>query len=281
MISEKLIEKPWMFSRLWRAFVANNFTLGGGGNVALVEEILYDDLVDKIDDEELEAGKHYIITDFKTTFNLNISDTLYDEATVEPIVVTAMSNNKLEPIAYSLSHPLDVLYYDVDGTTYMPGSTKGCIYRRIDTEKNISVPFDFRQFKVEYSQLNDPPVYNSEAEYARGKIVLYSDVYHVSKKNANTGNIGDPNWWINTGLGVPDFRVINSWYTNFLETTIEVYIAGAVVVSPFTVSNSINFNIKHQPTTISESIFVINGYVQNCDFDRLSSVYIGSNVIDC
>lgn len=264
MITEKLIEKPWMFSRLWRAFVANNFTLGGGS----YEPILYDDLVALIDGEDLVVGKKYLITDYKTTFTLNISATAYTDASVEGIVVTALTDASLEPIAYSISHPKDILYYDVDGTTYMPGSTKGCIYRRIDTEKNISVPFDFREFKVEVANVTTPNEYDNGVTYAKGDIVFNSSNIKISLQNSNTGNDGDALFW-KTILDKDNDKTVSPF--TFFNGTIG---NGGTIEGPFelfSVGNSLNFVINNQPATISETLFKTYGYVTDCTFDAINN----------
>jgi len=271
MISEKLMEKPWMFWRVWKAFAANNFTLGGGS----YEPILYDDLVALIAGEDLVVGKKYLITDFKTTFTLNISGDPYTDASVEGIVVTALTDASLEPIAYSISHPKDILYYDVDGTTYMPGSTKGCIYRRIDTEKNISVPFDFREFKVEYRNINDAEAYDVGATYNRGKIVKESGNYYISKVSSNLGNsLAYTEYWLPAGANLNffsgEFEFIN------LDGAISFSGEASSAYPCFTVAGSSNFVIEGQPTLVSETLFFINGTVVDCKFEKIEKCYFNS-----
>lgn len=271
MISEKLMEKPWMFWRVWKAFAANNFTLGGGS----YEPILYDDLVALIAGEDLVVGKKYLITDFKTTFTLNISGDPYTDASVEGIVVTALTDASLEPIAYSISHPKDILYYDVDGTTYMPGSTKGCIYRRIDTEKNISVPFDFREFKVEYRNINDAEAYDVGATYNRGKIVKESGNYYISKVSSNLGNsLAYTEYWLPAGANLNffsgEFEFIN------LDGAISFSGEASSAYPCFRVAGSSNFVIEGQPTQVSETLFFINGTVVDCKFEKIEKCYFNS-----
>ena len=81
---------------------------------------------------------------------------------VEPIIVQAVSSSELSPIAYSTLHPKDIIFYDIDssrwGSLEAPTS-KGFIYRRIDTEKNIDICFDFRgcvfrRWAVDFSSFN-------------------------------------------------------------------------------------------------------------------------------
>lgn len=249
-------------------------TNGGGGTVpdtvlsqAIYEEITYTALAAKVADSTLTVGKRYLISDFKTVFNLNISGTAYTSANVEPIVVTALTTSSLDPIAFSPSHPKDILYYDIDGTTYMPGSTKGCIYRRIDTEKNISVPFDFREFKVEYKQplIDDGEPYSYGTTYARGSIVKFDDKLYISNIAGNLGN--DPSvsvyWvWLTT-----NYAILSENF-DFIGYAVPL---GAIQapVSPFNISLSYDFVIKGQPTTVAGCLFYTVGYIQKSYFEAL------------
>jgi len=247
---------------------------GGGGSVpdtvlsqAIYEEITHTALAAKIADSTLTVGKRYLISDFKTVFNLNISGTPYTDASVESIIVTALTDASLEPIAYSISHPKDILYYDIDGSTYMPGSTKGCIYRRIDTEKNISVPFDFREFKVEYKK---PSIaiteWDNSTNYARGIISRVESDLYISKTAVNMGN--DPaitsNWLVfphDIAMIADEFIFINGGEVSMGATQSPV--------SPFNIGQSYDFVIKGQPTTVSGCLFYTVGYIQNSYFEAL------------
>lgn len=287
MITEKLMEKPWILWRLWNAFVSNGLSMGGAVTDTAVGAVMYESithaaLVDLITAEDLVPGKQYLISDFETTFTLNISGNPYTDASVESIIVTALTDASLEPIAYSISHPKDILYYDVDGTTYMPGSTKGCIYRRIDTEKNISVPFDFREFKVEvgYDE-NECPAWTDVPSYNRGQIVEEAGTLYMSKKGTNNDNaVSDATWWQNMGA-VADLKTLKVF--TFFGNTIGV---AGTVSSPsltFDIVSSYNFVINQQPTTISESLFLTYGYVKNCTFDALDNCHFNTedDIVNC
>lgn len=253
---------------------------GGGGSVpdtvlsqAIYESITYTALAAKVADSTLTVGKRYLISDFKTVFNLNVSGTAYTDATVEPIVVTALTTSSLDPIAFSPTHPKDIIYYDVDGSTYMPGSTKGCIYRRIDTEKNINVPFDFREFKVEVANVTTPNEYDNGVTYAKGDIVFSSNNIKISLQNGNTGNDGDALFW-KTILDKDNDKTIRP--ISFFNGTIN---NGGTIASPnlaFNIGNSYNFVINKQPEIISGTLFFTSGYFQNCTFDALDNCVFNS-----
>ena len=272
-MSRTIEEKPWIVWRLWNAFVSNGLSMGGAVTDTAIGAVMYESithaaLVGLITAEDLVPGKQYLITDYKTTFTLNISGDPYTDASVEAIVVTALTDASLEPIAYSISHPKDILYYDVDGTTYMPGSTRGCIYRRIDTEKNISVPFDFRNFKVE---VGEPIIvdYDSGQTYTRGQVRKESGSVFLSKKDGNTGNsTGNAEWWVFIGY-TNEFLTLKA--ITVLSESLSAPTSVAGVYRPFN-WNAQNFVIQDQPTTISETLFYM--------FDEVSTNNITAKLLD-
>ncbi len=137
---------------LLRGIAALEF--GGSAPLTALE---HSELVTLINENEMIPGMNYLITDYKTTYDQPVSgDSM--EGELEPIVVRAISDNELDPIAISTIHPKDILYYNVDSDAgiavgtgsfiqTVPGATKGFIYRRIDTIVNNDLPFDFRQVK--------------------------------------------------------------------------------------------------------------------------------------
>ncbi len=284
MITEKLMEKPWIIWRLWNAFVSNGLSMGGAvtdtavGDV-MFEDIIYDDLVTAHGNDVLIPGKKYRITDYKTVFTLNISGDPYTSATVEPLIVTAATNNTLEPTAFSVAHPNDIIYYSLDGTTYMPGSTKGCIYRRIDTEKNISVPFDFREFRVEVAAPEEGTLCVADP-VIRGDI-SYNGSWWQLAKIPNSDNCGDTEFYANIGDQTSLKMLKGFTFFNRAFTT-DVSLASTPSLC-FNISNSYNFVINKQPSTISESLFLTYGYVKNCTFDALDNCHFNTedDIINC
>lgn len=273
MITDKLMEKPWILWRLWNAFVSNGLSMGSPITEAAVgdvvyEEITYSALFDKVLNEALIPGKKYLITDYKTDFNLNISGDYYGDAPIKPLLVTAMSDDQLEPTAIELSHPKDIIYYSINGSSYMPGSTKGCITRRIDTEKNISVPFDFREFKVEVGAI-DQIVWDELITYERGMLIGDgSNNLYISKKGSNLNNpLGDNEWWrpvsenlyiVKSGAVFTENGVLNTSTASF-------------VASPFVVGNSQNFIIGDNPINIGSSLFYTTGSINYCNIQSMDN----------
>ena len=92
-----------------------------------MEEILWANLIELMNNNQLIPGAKYLITDYQTVHTIpNTEDTNTGE--VEPLLVTAISANELAPEAYSALFPDDVIYYSpTNDQTMVPGCTKGYI----------------------------------------------------------------------------------------------------------------------------------------------------------
>jgi hypothetical protein len=155
---------------------------GGGGTGGTpfipMEEVTYNQLYNYIIGYQLIPGKKYLISDYITTYNQDITGEFLSGNDYEPLIVTASKNNGLEPIAYSLIYPNDIIYYNYDNTMtdsygnnqYIAGATTGVIYRRIDTLLNNDVCFDFRNIKFRRYKLNIPN-YDNYTTYNKYDVV--------------------------------------------------------------------------------------------------------------
>lgn len=128
--------------------VADELSDACKSNLEDVESLTYDTLISKINNSNLARNKRYIISDFRTVStwsNSLTSNTVYGE--IEPIIVLAVSVNKLSSIAYSTIHSNDLIHYNplnvLENKLYT-GSERGVITKRIDTVNNIEFDFDFR-----------------------------------------------------------------------------------------------------------------------------------------
>jgi len=166
---------------------------GSGSSVNFQEEVTHSELITLISGSLLISGKSYLITDYKTVYiqpdwsdistAVAVSGSLIKEGLTEPLVVTAISTNKLSPIAISTTFPTDVIYYSPDVETLYPGyDTKGKILRRVDAVGN-DIPFDFRnvKFKV-YPEL----VYDGYRHYDNGNSPL--EKYVFTNKDLQSNN---------------------------------------------------------------------------------------------
>jgi hypothetical protein len=161
---------------------------------------------------QLIAGKYYRISDFHLMWwNQSINDTTVKMGlSAEPLIVLALSGNKISHEAKSEIYPQDTVYYDIDASgSYSWGTInnniaipnfKGWIYRRIDHRLNIDIPWDWRHITVNCCRpdMTSISLYNSATTYS-----LYSVVKNASNKlyysiqNNNTNNsLTNTNWWL-------------------------------------------------------------------------------------
>lgn len=129
--------------------VSQKFTLEEAKKYSNAIEVTYNELNILISANELIAGSHYIITNYKTCYDrpdydkyknpipvniISISNNPYVANTpVEPIIVMATSENTLAPDAYQPAYPNDKIKYDVTyGQTQSFNPAFGRITERID-----------------------------------------------------------------------------------------------------------------------------------------------------
>ncbi|ACH38178.1 hypothetical protein Gbem_1159 [Citrifermentans bemidjiense Bem] len=101
-------------------------------------------------------GQWYRIADFRTRWRSYITGIVH-EAPVEPLLVQAITSNRLAILAYSERYPndeIDYLIYDgslhgeiVNGVE-IPSNDRGGIVRRKDINRGIECWFDFRAYTV-------------------------------------------------------------------------------------------------------------------------------------
>jgi len=165
----------------------------------LIDEVTYAELAALISGSDLIQGRQYLITDYQTVHTIpGTADT--NTGSLDPLIVTATYNNQLSPIAQSTTYPQDIVYYSHSNadTNVVNGATKGFIYRRIDTDNNIDVPFDYKAVKFRRWKLDVSAAWDIGTTYNATAVVLGADgnVY-LSMKAGNTGN--DPTtdlyWW--------------------------------------------------------------------------------------
>jgi hypothetical protein len=123
-----------------------NFTYLESISAGGVTNVSYSELISKISADELTVGALYKITDFKTcydqpNFDYNgdpITSGNYREASVQPIIVKAITTDKLSEEAWQPDFPKDQIKYDVtfDETEITAGTAYGRITERIDDNGN-------------------------------------------------------------------------------------------------------------------------------------------------
>lgn len=125
-----------------------------GGLNLLAIPVTYVELVSKINGSELVPGTSYLITDFRTCYDQpdydkyrgRITTGNYREGNIHPIIVTAISENKLSPDAYQPDYSKDKIKYDhtYNSTFITSGQAYGRITERIDEWGNRT-DYDHRE----------------------------------------------------------------------------------------------------------------------------------------
>lgn len=182
---------------------------------------IYRDIVSDISNSELIPGATYVITDYQTVhFFLDGDSTILSDVNIgpiEPIVVTATSENTISSIAYSLVHPQDILHYDwnpdnwlgnksfsdIDATYDIETSSivdgfKGVITYREDTIKKNITGFDFKNVKNRRWAIDITTMtWSSAITYAKGAYVSdgVNKVYKSKKEGNNNHVVTDAEWW--------------------------------------------------------------------------------------
>lgn len=169
---------------------------------------------------------------------------------VEPIIVKAVSNSEISPIARSEEFPNDEIYYDINSTGKSGISPKGWIEKRVDKINNIDVPFDFRNLKfIAFGPSPDwiramYPVESGDEYYAKLVDALLSLGWEVQENVFVSGD-----WW-NSVIRGGGFRIsIVNGQNNFFSGSDN--------------SNSfVNINANTCNGNFGESIYGLN---VNCD----------------
>jgi len=179
--------------------------------------VTYAELATLISGSDLVVGRKYLITDFTTTHTIPGTVDL-NTGSLEPIIVTAVDSNSLASLAFSTTFPNDILYYNVSNIdqSKVQNQTKGFINRRIDTENNIDVPFDFRNVKFRRWEIDVPDVWDIGTSYPVTAVVVGSDgSVYLSMIAANLANdpITDTYHWLK-------FPFDNGDYVSHLSTGI-------------------------------------------------------------
>ena len=152
----------------------------------------------------LLSGQLYRISDFVLKWNnQSINDqTVKTAASGEPLIVTALSNNKTSHLAQSEIYPQDTIYYNIDASSSYSWGTinnnasipdfKGWIYRRVDNLLNIDIPYDWRNITVNCCKPDVSSVRNYSGNHQ------YSRLDYV-KETGNNSNRGKLYYSIVTG----------------------------------------------------------------------------------
>ncbi len=91
----------------------------------------------------------------------------------EVMLLLATSNSEFSKQALSLTFPTDVVFYDFDNNLCEDGLTPrvGKVTRRINTLRDIDVPFDFRESRTRVYGMIEPPAWVASVTYIAGSLV--------------------------------------------------------------------------------------------------------------
>lgn len=107
--------------------------------------VTYAELVNLLATGGLVTSRWYLLSDYRTTYLIQKTTTTHT-GPVEPLLFQATGPNSLRPVGYSTVYPQDEVYWQAaNNQTRMPGATTGVILRRVDTQYQNDLPFDFRQ----------------------------------------------------------------------------------------------------------------------------------------
>ena len=175
----------------------------------------------------LTPGQLYRISDFHLKwYNQSINDTgVKSGLALEPLIVLALSGDKISHEAKSELYPQDTVYYDIDASgSYSWGTQninlaipdfKGWIYRRIDNKLNIDIPWDWRHITVNCCRpiVTGIPIWTGTTNYNRFSVVRSSTTtgkLYYSIVDSNSGqSVASTSWW----LPVSNFVEGNTYFS--------------------------------------------------------------------
>ena len=189
---------------------------------ALIISKTYAELKTLKDANQLVPGQWYKITDFQLKWwNQSSNDIrVITSFEIEPLNVFAIKNNDFSPLSYSDLYPKDTIYYGFSDIPWgAPGygywniaNSHGWINRRISTELNIDITYDWRHvtFNCCKLDLSSVPQWTSSNTYSRKDLVKYNGKLFISSNSNNLNNAPDATRVdIN---GAPDDMLNFSWW---------------------------------------------------------------------
>jgi hypothetical protein len=244
-----------------------------------VTSVTYGQLQSLITNGALEIGRHYLITDYVTAYNIfdGGTNTVIENQVgiVEPLEVVAIGVDALAKEAYSFAYPDDIIYYNayakpVDRAAFIAAGDvgfvtggslvaefKGVIEFRHDTKQNVSTWYDFRNIKFRRWAV-DAVDYNGATAYV-AKDVCKSGVDGKIYKclTATTGE-GDPT--VNTA----------DWIL-WLDIVSDAYVSWTSDKTKFNIGNINTGNLIFIPATYQD-VYTFGSW-----YNHVNDVTIGHN----
>lgn len=157
---------------------------GLNAKLAKAIPVTYAQFTDLVNSNSLVAEQSYLMTDYQTIHAITNATSVINTGPIEPLLITARTNNTFYPVVNSTLHPEDLITYTLDNQR---SSTKGFILRRYDTKKNVLMPYDFRYVKYRRWKLN--PTTWSNIGFNIGNVVQYNNkIYYCLNTHATGSN---------------------------------------------------------------------------------------------
>ena len=264
----------------------------GGGSGGGVIDVTHTQLLSFKNGNQLVPGTFYRITDFRTMYDQPDFDANGVAKTsvaakvgpIEPIIVLALTDNKLSSKAYQEAYPKDTIEYMLEFTTPVNNTvTKGRIIYRKDEWGN-ETDFDhrnvlFKRYLHPYLQTNvshkDTSLTSLEVKFLYSGLNsnssgVKSKGYFASFQQGNFGPFDLPNNVItdlsfDSTLGLSTY---NSTFKSIVSSTIQFCHDSILEVS---ISNS-----KVNKVNVSSVYSLNNSFgINTCDIDEIANSIIG------
>jgi len=174
-----------------------------------VVDLNFDSLVKLIG--YFEVGQMYRITDFRMIYDQRTAaGWVLKESEVEPLLVTALTESTLSPVAYSQAYPQDIIYYDINDNLTNATSTDrpGNITYRKDTINNIVCEYDFRHVLINRYEVI-APTWVSGSSYTTNMLVEYNSMIYLVKLDIASS-------LITPDLDIDTFKYLDIYYQDLI-----------------------------------------------------------------
>lgn len=205
------------------------YKIGGGD---LIVDTTYANLVTLIGNSELIPGLKYRITDFQTVHYMMNNGTILTDVNpsgdinvgdLEPLIVTAISVDKLDKFAISEAYPQDLIHYDWNDQNWLKDNSfsnititnnvntaeivpgwKGVIYFRHDRQWDNYKHNDFRNVKYRRYKPTAPD-WDNATPYVAGEWVFKDEAFFLCIQNHTNqtppGAFSTSLYWFRAGFG--------------------------------------------------------------------------------
>jgi hypothetical protein len=125
---------------IWNSGVGKYYDNGSISILRFIIDKTHAELTTLKSGSQLIPGQKYKITDFKTKYNQDVTNTVKTAASFETLILTATSINTFDEIVQSIEFPKDFLKYDFDDILCEDATTarKGKITHRTTSDNNTT-----------------------------------------------------------------------------------------------------------------------------------------------